>query len=87
MRAGPTEENQIHHNNDHHDENDNVDSGSLYMSSYFIGQGLYIRDLGHQADAAMASISQMGRLRLGRFNDSLQGTARVAEPGFSARTP
>lgn len=60
VSSGPTEENQIHNNNGHHDENDNVDSGSLSMS-----QGLYGHSWGHQANAAMASISQMGRLRLG----------------------
>ena len=31
------------------------------MSSYFSGRGLYIRCLGHQADGAVASISQMGQ--------------------------
>ena len=32
------------------------------MSSYFIGRGLYTRCLEHQADAAVASISQMGEM-------------------------
>lgn len=39
VSSGPTEENQIHNNNGHHDENDNVDSGSLSMSSSFRVRG------------------------------------------------
>lgn len=42
------------------------------MSSYFIGQGLYMPYVGHQVDAAMASISQMGKLRLGSIYDLAQ---------------
>lgn len=33
LSSGPAEENQIHNNNGHNDENNNVDRGSLETSS------------------------------------------------------